>query len=129
MAHDTELPRDIAVELDSEYDLIIVRDRGAWRRLWDAMGQLPDRGAPDLSAGLVVGLLARAGEPADGAWPLHIDGVRLLGGVGTVEGRMSSGIYYPVIGPSRLVLVHVPGLRRVAMVHIGPERFMFEAGG
>ena len=147
-----DLDKTVSVSLGWEYELIFVRDREGWDRLWRALGTLPVRGraaeagreasvdgadekknygngipaAPDFSRGSVVGLLARLGEPVDGSWPLRLEGGRVVEGVGLVEANVEQGAYYPIIGPSFLEMGYFGGLERLVMVRIGQERFLFE---
>jgi len=117
------LSGDIVTRLNEAFDLVVLREAGQWLRLWAAVGEPVAPAAPDFSLGVVVGLVARVGQPVDGSWPVEVGAIRLLRGVGCVEGRISAGLYYPLVGPAFVELVYVPGLVRVRMVRLGQEQF------
>ncbi len=117
------LSGDIVTRLSEAFDLVVLREAGQWSRLWAAAGEPVAPAAPDFSMGVVVGLVARVGQPADGSWPVEVAAIRLLRGVGCVEGRIWAGLYHPLVGPAFVELAYVPGLVRVGMVRLGQEQF------
>jgi hypothetical protein len=117
------LSGDIVTRLNEAFDLVVLREAGQWSRLWAAVGEPAAPAAPDFSMGVVVGLVARVGQPVDGSWPVEVVAIRLLRGAGGVDGRISPGLYYPLAGPAFVELAYVPGLVRVRLVRLGQEQF------
>lgn len=117
-------PEGVATFLNDSCDLIVVRTPGEWAALWRTLGAATCPAAPDFSAGAVVGLSARLGEPADGSWPLELTAAKVEGGMGLLWWQIEAGLYHPVAGPSFVDLAHVRGLRQVRGVYIGPESFL-----
>ncbi len=117
-------PEGVATCLNDSCDLIVVRTPSEWAAVWRTLGAGSCPAAPDLSAGAVVGLSARLGEPADGSWPLELTAARVDQGLGLLWWQIEAGLYHPVAGPSFVDLAYVRGLRQVRGVYIGPESFL-----
>jgi hypothetical protein len=117
-------PEGVATFLNDSCDLIVVRTPGEWAAVWRTLGPGSRPAAPDFSAGAVVGLSARLGEPANGSWPLELAAARVEQGLGLLWWRVEPGLFHPVAGPSFVDLAHIQGLREVRGVYIGPESFV-----
>ena len=118
------MPDPTVTCLNGSCDLVVVRTPSEWAALWRALGTGRCPAAPDLSAGTVVGLSARLGEPADGSWPLALTGARVQGGLGLLWWQVEPGVFHPVVGPAFVDLAYVRGLRQVRGVYIGRESFV-----
>ena len=111
---------DLARPLCKRISLIEIRTTEQWQRLRRAAPEIGD--CPDLSRGIVVGVLSRAGMPLDGEWPLSLETVHLADGAGYVRADFHGGTYLPD-GTTYLELAQVPRLRNVLMVDVNGVRF------
>lgn len=100
--------------------LLTVRSSSEWRRLCRATRDLGL--APDFRTGIVVGLLARAGEPIDGRWPLELMAVRACGRTAMLEGRLEPGTYLPDATPY-LETAFAAGVTEVIAVDVNGDAF------
>lgn len=106
--------------LGARLGLIQVWTPEQWEQLRAAA---PEIGAcPDLSDGMVVGLLSYAGLPVNGTWPIRLQGMRVHRGAGFAIGEFEGGTYLPD-GTTYLEIAQFSDLRNVLMVEIDGTRF------
>ncbi len=107
--------RGLCVPLGPRLGLLTVNDRQEWNCLAAAVPSIGPE--PDFRQGMLVGLVCWAGVPADGHWPIRLDGVRLCGDQGLVEGRFIGGTYFPD-GIAYVETAYAQGVRDVVAVDI-----------
>ncbi len=118
------IPANLRESLCDEFDLVLVRSDVEWRRLGRAVGlSEADAGRPNFRRGSVVGLVAKVGQPANDAWPIRVEEVRLAEGSGWVRFAFQAGLYYPIATPPYFTAAFVPGLREVKVVQVGRRIF------
>lgn len=100
--------------------LIQVRTEDDWEKWRTAAPEIGS--CPDLSQGMVVGLLSHAGMPVNGRWPIHLDAIRVYRGAGFATGEFEGGTYLPD-GTMYLEVAQFSDLRSVLMVEIDGTRF------
>jgi hypothetical protein len=111
---------ELCTALGPRLGLLQVRRAADWDRLVRAAPELGP--CPDLRAGIVVGLVCRAGTTLDGRWPVRIEGVRLYGGAGLLEARFRGGTFLPD-GTMLLETAYVPGLTAVLAADVNGTTF------
>jgi hypothetical protein len=91
---------------------------------WEALRRhAPELGpSPDLTRGIAVGLASHAGLPVDGAWPIHLETVRVHDGIGFALGHFQGGSFLPD-GTTYLEAAQFDGLAAVVMVEVNGTRF------
>ena len=97
-----------------------IRNSRDWERLRAAAPVLGP--PPDFNSGIVVALASHAGMPVDGAWPIHLDSIRIHNGAGFACGSFSGGSYLPN-GVTYVETAQYDGLACVVMVEIDGTRF------
>jgi hypothetical protein len=116
---------DNACTLCDQYELIEIRTPAKWRTFCDQAGLEGGSPAPDFSRGVVVGLIARVGEPADGVWPTAIDEIRVQDdGAAWLRSRFRTGLYRPLLVDAYCNLAYIKGLRRVILVEVNRRAFL-----
>ena len=100
--------------------LIQIRSESEWENLRAAAPELGP--CPDLSQGMVVGLVSHAGQPLSGRWPIHLDGIRIYRGAGFATGAFEGGTYLPD-DTTYIEIAQYSELRGVLMVDIDGTRF------
>ncbi len=118
---DSEAVWTLCTPLGSRLGLLQVRDAEAWERVGAAVPALGER--PDMRRGIVIGLMYRAGTPANGRWPARIEGVRSCDGAGIVEASFAGGSYLPD-GTGLLEVVYVSGVDRILAVEVDGVIFL-----
>lgn len=106
--------------LGKRMGLVQVRSCRQWDALRAAASELGP--CPDLSQGIAIAIVSRAGIPIDGEWPISLDDVRVSQGAGLVRADFHAGTYLPD-GTTYLEIAQVPGLSDVLMVDIDGVRF------
>jgi len=106
--------------LGKRMGLVQVRSAAQWDALRAATGDLGP--CPDLSQGIVIAIVSRAGLPIDGQWPISLDDVRVMDGAGLVRADFHAGTYLPD-GTTYLEVAQIRGLSSVLMVDIDGVRF------
>ena len=100
--------------------LLQIRTASQWETLRRCAPELGR--CPDLTRGIVVGLVSHAGLPLNGTWPIHLDTVRVHDGAGFVTARFQGGSFLPD-GTTYLETAQVDGLCAVLMVEVNGVRF------
>jgi hypothetical protein len=103
--------------------LLEVRNAEQWRQLAQAVPGLGP--CPDLTRGMVVGLVSLLGTPLDGSPPFRIQAIRVHDGAGLVQAQFSSGTYLPD-GSAYLEMTYVNGLRSVLVVNVDGVDYVAE---
>jgi hypothetical protein len=112
---DPALLQPIYQPLGRRLGLIQVANAEAWRIYKLAV---PSAGTcPDLSRGMLVGLVSPAGTSLDGQWPLAWDVVRLHGGAGLIQAEFVGGNYL-ADGVTYVETAFVPQLESVLVVTV-----------
>lgn len=112
--------KKLCTQLGVRLGLIEVRSPRDWQRL---AGIAPGVGrCPNLRHGMVVGIASWAGLPANGRWPIHLDGVNVRDGAGLVKATFEPGTYLPD-GTTYLETAYVEGLRAVLAVDVNGTTF------
>jgi len=78
----------------------------------------------DLNRGLMVGLIARIGEPARAEWPIQFQAVRAISGAGLIDINFTPGLYHPVQAGAFLELIYIPSLNHIQNVRINRKVFI-----
>jgi hypothetical protein len=117
---DPQALRSMCTSLGPRLGLLQVHSREEWTRLTAVAPQLGP--CPDLSRGIVVGIVSWAGTPVDGQWPIHIESVRVHEGAGLVEAGFHGGSYLPD-GTAYLETAHVKGMSTVLIVDVNSTSF------
>ena len=125
----TPLPGHLIQNLSDEFDLVTIRTDAEWRNLHQNICLNSPPPTFDLSRGMIVGLLARVGEPARAEWPIQFQVVREMAGVGLIEITFSPGLYHPVETAAFLDLIYIPSLRHVQTVRINRRTFIIHPAG
>jgi len=116
---------DHICKLCDQYELIEIRTPRRWLAFSEQTGLQPGGTTPDFSRGIVVGLVARVGEPADGAWPTSISEVRLQDDGGAwLRSRFRTGLYRPLLVDDYCNLVYIKGLKHVILVEVNRRAFL-----
>ncbi len=116
---------DHICRLCDQYELIEIKTQAQWQAFCEQTGLDDANGTPDFDRGIVVGLVARVGESADGFWPTSISEVRLQGdGAGWLRSRFRTGVYRPLLVDAYCNLAYVNGLRRVILVEINRRAYL-----
>lgn len=123
ISYDRPLPGTIARELSDEFTLVILRNNADLTELRRGLG-ISDSFSPDFARGLVVGIVAMVGEPVENQWPIRIDGVRIVYGLGWVDATLEPGLYHPLQTAGYVELAYVPNLSSVAIVQINHRMFL-----
>jgi hypothetical protein len=91
---------------------------------WEVLRRrAPELGpCPDLRRGIVVGLASHAGLPLNGAWPIHLETVRVHNGAGFAIAHFQGGSFLPD-GTTYLETAQFDGLTAVLMIEINGTRF------
>jgi hypothetical protein len=100
--------------------LIQIRSASDWEKLRAAAPELGP--CPDLSQGMVIGLLCHAGQPVNGRWPIHLQAIRNYQGAGFATGEFEGGTYLPD-DTTYIEIAQFTDLRGVLMVDIDGTRF------
>lgn len=100
--------------------LVQVRSPEQWALLRRVAPEL--RGRPDLTRGIVIGLISRAGLPLNGIWPIRLKTVRVHEGAGFVVARFDGGSFLPD-GTTYIETAQINGLSAVLMVEVNATRF------
>jgi hypothetical protein len=106
--------------LNNRFGFLAIQDPADWEKLRQAVPGLS--AAPDLSAGLVVGLVSWAGLPLDGEWPLSIEMARVSRGGGYLTALFRPGTYLPD-RTAYLELAYLPDVETVLVVDVNGLRY------
>lgn len=106
--------------LNNRFGFLAIQDAADWEKLRLAVPGLSD--APDLSGGLVVGLVSWAGLPLDGEWPLSIEMARVSRGGGYLTALFRPGTYLPD-RTAYLELAYLPDVEAVLVVDVNGLRY------
>ena len=112
--------RELCIPLGPRLGLIQIRSTRQWELLARAAPQLGQ--CPDLSRGILVGLICWAGTPLDGHWPIRLDSVQVRDGAGLVRADFRGGTYLPD-GVAFLEIAYIPGLATVLVVNVNGATF------
>ncbi len=111
--------------LCDNYQLVLIRTPAKWRAFCEQTGLDDTATRPDFSEGIIVGLVARVGEPVDQAWPTAISEIRLgPDGTGWLRSQFRTGLYRPLLVEPYCNLAYVKGLQRVILVEINRRAFL-----
>lgn len=121
---DIELAPGLSRRLCDEFRLVEIHTADDLEAFCKQVGWHPTRQLPDLSAGMLVGVIADVGEPVSHRWPVAIDRVRLLDGAAWIRAKFNPGVYHPIRASSFCELVYIPNLTRVVMVEINRRTFL-----
>ncbi|MFQ5411281.1 MAG: hypothetical protein ACE5EC_03260 [Phycisphaerae bacterium] len=119
------LPDACVHPLSDKFDLVIIRDAGQWGSVIEATNMRGDLKPPPLRHGLLVGLLARAGEAADQRWPIVITAARRRERIAFLEVRFKGGYYRPLRVPPYLHLVFLPEVRDILGIRLNQALYGF----
>jgi hypothetical protein len=123
VSFDRPLTANLVQELSPEYSLVSIRNVSEWAEVRRHLKLPAPRTPPNFQTGMVVGIMAWVGERADDAWPIRIDSVRTVSGVGWMKVSFLPGLYYPLRTAGYLELLYVDGLRGVSTIHINSRLF------
>lgn len=112
--------RELCTPLGPRLGLLQIGSREQWLALARIVPRLGP--CPNFSRGMIVGVACWAGLPADGRWPLRIEGIRVCRGGGLVSATFEPGTYLPD-GTAYLETAYVDGLRTVLAVDINGTSF------
>ncbi|HWL94126.1 MAG TPA: hypothetical protein VNT79_11385 [Phycisphaerae bacterium] len=101
------MPAGTVFPLTDRFDFVLVSRQQQWPGLLKATSLTANEASPDLSAGVVVGLIARVGESRHDRWPVMVQSVRQRGGVAFLYGVFREGFYRPLSVPAYMHLVYV----------------------
>ncbi len=120
-----EAASDHTCRLNDQYELIEIRTPAKWQAFCRQTGLDCEGPQPDFSQGLVVGLVASVGEPADGVWPTMIRELRLHeNGSAWLRGKFRTGLYRPVLVDPYCNLFYVKNLRKIVLVEINRRAYL-----
>ncbi len=119
------LPARCVHSLSDRFSFMLIADDRQWTELLEATNLERAAPRPQFHQGLVVGLLARVGEPARVRWPVFIEAVRQRGPVAFVIAEFAQGFYRPLDMPAYLHLVFVPGATDVLGVKLNHMLYGF----
>jgi hypothetical protein len=117
---DVERLRPLCVALGPRLGLVEVRSPADWEVLQQVVPGLGP--CPDLSTGMVVGVVSWAGMPVNGGWPIRMESVRVRFGGGLVNAHFEPGSYLPD-GSGYLETAYVEGLQTVLLVDVDGTAF------
>ncbi|MBN1344320.1 MAG: hypothetical protein JXQ73_16655 [Phycisphaerae bacterium] len=121
----TTPPADHICHLCDQYAVIEIRSPETWRAFCNQTGLNCPEGAPDFDDGIIVGLVAGVGEPADGAWPTAISEVRLQDdGAAWLRSQFRTGLYRPLLVDAYCNLIYTKGLKKVILVEINRRAYL-----
>lgn len=103
--------------------LLEVTSAEQWRELAQAVPGIGS--SPDLTHGIVVGLVSVSGTPVDGGPPFRLQAIRVHDGAGLVQAQFNSGTYLPD-GSAYLEMTYVNGLRSVLVVNVNGVDYVAE---
>lgn len=126
LSPNTPLPRHLIRNLSEEFDLVTIRTVADWRNFQQIVRLNSTPPDVDLTRGMIVGLVARVGEPARADWPIRFQAVREMSGTGLMEINFTPGLYHPVQTAAFLDLVYIPSLRHVQTVRINRRTFIMQ---
>lgn len=127
VSFDRPLPAHLTQELSREFSLVMIRDRSAWADVRRRLQLPPAPPGIDLDEGMIVGILAKVGQNAEGRWPIHLRSIRRCGQEGSIEATFTPGLYYPVLTAGYVEFAFAPGLRRLSMVRINQRKFLIRS--
>lgn len=119
------LPARCVHPLSDRFAFLLITDDRQWTEVLKATNLERAARRPRFSQGLVVGLLARVGEPARVRWPVFIEAVRQRGPVVFIIAEFAQGFYRPLDMPAYLHLVFVPGATDVLGVKLNHMLYGF----
>lgn len=106
--------------LNSRLGLFQIQNAAEWNTLQHCAPELGR--CPDLSGGIVVGVVSRAGLPLNGTWPIHVQAARVHEGAGFVIAHFDGGSFLPD-GTTYVETAQFNNLRAVLMVEVNGVRF------
>ena len=118
------LPSHLVLRLCPEYTLITATTKKDWQTLTEQLSLPKTTSEIDFNHGMVVGIIARLGEPVDHRWPIHIRHIRCRQGVGAMEIHFTPGLYHPLQSPPFVELAHVTNCRHICSIEINDRRFI-----
>lgn len=119
------LPARCIHPLSDRFAFVMITEDRQWTELLEATNLDRATSRPRFNQGMVVGLLARVGEPARVRWPVFIDAVRQRGPVVFIIAEFAQGFYRPLDMPAYLHLVFVPGATDVLGVKLNHMLYGF----
>ena len=127
VSFDRPLPAHLTQELSREFSLVTIRDRSDWADVRRRLRLPPVPPGIDLDQGMIVGILAKVGESAEGRWPIHLRSIRRRGQEGSIEATFTPGLYYPLLTAGYVEFAFAPGLRTLSMVRINQRKFLIRS--
>jgi hypothetical protein len=106
--------------LGAGVSLLQVRDAEQWEILRRASPGLVD--CPDLSRGIIVGLLSRTGQSLDGRWPIELKEVHVHDGAGLLDASFEDGGFLPN-AVTYVDVAYIADVKQVLVVDIDGTRF------
>jgi len=127
VSFDRPLPGHLTQKLSEEFSLVTIRNHSDWVDIRRRLNLPPSPPGIDLEQGMIVGILAKVGENAEGRWPIHLRSIRRRGQEGFVETTFSPGLYYPILTAGYAEFAFAPGLRTLSMVRINQRTFIIRS--
>jgi len=100
--------------------LLVIRSTSRWKRLARLAPDLEPPG--DLHDRVAIVLVARAGIPVDGGWPIRLRALRALSGIGYADIAFAPGNYLPD-GTTYLEVAIFREVEEVAMADVNGSRY------
>jgi len=127
VSFDRPLPAHLTQELSGEFSLVTIRDRSDWSDIRRRLSLPSSPPGVDLDQGMIVGILAKVGENAEGRWPIRLRSIRRHGQDGSIEATFTPGLYYPILTAGYIEFAFAPGLRTLSMVRINQRTFIIRS--
>lgn len=120
------LPGHLIQNLSDEFDLVTIRSDSDWQGFQKIVRPTSYPPVVDLRRGMILGVVARVGEPARSEWPIHIQAVRESCGAALIEINFTSGLYHPVQTSPFIELVYIPVTCQIHTVRINRRTFIIQ---
>lgn len=125
LIEDGKLPSDCVHPLSDKFSFVMIKSASEWSQLVEATNLQRNLKTPALHKGIVVGILAQAGETRSDRWPALITSARQRGSVVFLVAEFFQGYYRPLEVPPYLHLVYIPEARHVLGLKINHQLFGF----
>ncbi len=120
------LPGHLIQNLSDEFDLVTIHGDADWQNFQKIVCPTSYPPVVDLRRGMILGVVARVGEPARSEWPIQFQAVRECCGAGLIEINFAPGLYHPVQTSSFVELVYIPVTCHIRTVRINRRTFIMQ---